>query len=98
MCCRFNFVWFAGENCVACKCTVARRGRRHFSCGGVFDVGEGASRPSAIEKDRSLRGIDLVNLWFPLEIFLMNQTVGAAKVNLNVFYLSIIFHVNIFPG
>ena len=56
------------------------------------------SRPSAIEKDRSLRGIDLVNLWFPLEILLINQTVGAAKVNLNVFYLSIIFHVNIFPG
>ena len=56
------------------------------------------SRPSAIGKDRSLRGIDLVNLWFSLEIFLMNQTVGAAKVNFNVFYLSIIFHVNIFPG
>ena len=65
---------------------------------GFSMLGKGVSRPSAIEKDRSLRGIDLVNLWFPLEIFLMNQTVGAAKVNLNVFYLSIIFHVNIFPG
>ena len=42
----------------------------------------GVSRPSAIEKDRSLRGIDLVNLWFSLEIFLINQAVGAAKVNI----------------